>query len=104
MARSGMAPIPTFSSTTASTTASQLTQATVRSSPHGTPPCARVILGAWILVAPAADSERVVQVPVPADLPALVDPVVLEEVSVEAVQVQPLSRQSFSAATASSTT
>ena len=42
-ARSAVCPIPTFSSTTASTTASQLTHRPARSSPPGTLRCARAM-------------------------------------------------------------
>ena len=45
-ARSAVVPIPSFSSTTASTTASQSTRKPVRSSPPGTLPCARAMSGA----------------------------------------------------------
>jgi hypothetical protein len=76
------------------------------------------MLGAWILVAPAAVavSERVAkepvlaqvpvlaEVPVPGDLPAWVDPVVQAEVLLQGVPRQLFSRQSFSAAMASNTT
>jgi hypothetical protein len=68
------------------------------------------MLGAWMWAAPAAVSERVVQVLVPAQVlvplapRASVVPVAQVEVSVEAVPVQTLSRRSFSAAMASCTT
>src|SRR5690349_4487246 len=47
--RSVLARTPTFSSMTASTTASPRTPRPVRSSPPGTPRCARAMSDAWLL-------------------------------------------------------
>src|SRR6185312_759720 len=123
-APSAMAPIPTFSSTTASTTASQPTREPVRSSPLGTPSYARAMWDAWILAAPvvsAASAALAAQV-LPEAHPAVsAQPPVLALAPVfsqrqlvaapahrlvggSAVPRDILSRQSYSAATASSTT
>src|SRR5262245_61023091 len=114
-ARSALGPIPSLSSTTASTTVSQSTQKPVRSSPPGTLPCARAMSDALVLA--AAEEVEAVLAPLLAVvaqslvlsvrahlvlLALLWVVVVLPVLAVEAAPLHLLSRQSFSAAMARS--